>query len=255
MQPEWEAKKDSVFSLKILNFFNCVKSHMSAIVDFSGSYRKIQLVSLDLHRCDCKNISNKRVFRLISIDSTFTEYSKLLLDLYLFKIIKYVGLEWHIYTNMSSKKIHYNLCLLKKKQSWLLLCRNKYFDKIIESVSNFLFLVSISLKNIKCNIYKYVKYIVYLDDINCIIRGSNKCFTAPSKRSIRELVQDIKQKLYHKNKQGFWRINSIRKLQRVPTVKKMLSRWSLYYSNVLSKAGVLQISQTVDYILYKWQVK
>ena len=255
MQPEWEAKKDSVFSLKILNFFNCVKSHMSAILGFSGSYQKIQLVSLDLHRYNCKNINNKRVFRLIRIDSTFTEYSKLLLDLYLFKIIKYIGLEWHIYTNMSSKKIHYNLCLLKKKQSWFLLCCNKYFDKIIESVSDFLFLVSIGLKNIKCNVYKYVKHIVYLDDINCIIKSSDKCFTAPSKRSIKELVQNIKQKLYHKNQQGFWRINSIRKLQKVFIVKKMLSRWFLYYSNALNKAGVLQISQTIDYILYKWQIK
>jgi hypothetical protein len=256
LQPKLDARENSLVANKMLNFINCFTSHANKMLKFFSSPKDIRLTALDLNRYDGKNIGTAKMLKLLSINLIFSQYLNLISDLYLVKNIVHAGLEWYLYTNMQAKQVYNILYLAKKNYSYFFLCHIESIDRIATYFGSYLSALSINLKSVKCNIYNYLNKDIYLGRIEYVFANSRNCLYRPSRQSVADLIDKVKQKLYHKNIQGHWRASHyICTYQALLSIEKILQSWLSYYSVLLGKMQVLRVNQIADYMFYKWQVK
>lgn len=170
--------------------------------------------------------------------------------------ILYIGLEWYLYINFHNKIIYQSLLLVYKKHAIFLLSNSMIINRAIKYISNFFSIMNINLKNIKCKIFKYITNYIHLIDIDLIIKHSANYIIKPSKLSVYYILSLIRNKLYHKNKQNYWRINNYKSSSEIILyIKNTLYYWYFYYLDILSQKEVLKINQVIDQIFYIWQIK
>lgn len=256
LQPKFDATRNSLIANRMLNFVNCLTSHISKILKPLNSSKSMRLIALDLNKYDDKNINTVKVLKLLGLSLIFSQYLDLISRLYLIKTIVYTGLEWYLYTNMQVRHLCKILYLAKKNSSHFFLCYITHFNRITNYSGSYLFSLSVNLKSVKCNVYHYLNRAIYLGNTECIFANNCNYLYKPSRQSIACLVDKIKQKLYHKNKQGYWRAsNYICSSQALLVLEKILQSWLRYYSEILNSMQILKINRLADYIFYKWQVK
>ncbi len=230
--------------------------HTIKILDYLSLCKNIQCVTVDPELSDNKNINIKRFLKSLSQPLILLPQLRLLLNKKLSEIITYAGLKWHIYTNIRAKYLYSYLQLTTRKKLVFFSSSLSILRKAIRYLGSFLSKLRTNLKSPKCILYKYVKNFIHLFDIDYIIRYNLKCVHKPSQHSVENLILSIKQKLYHKNKRGYWRVsNCINLLQAVLHAKNMLSLWYMHYSSVLRKSDALKTNKIIDHILYVWQTK
>lgn len=256
LQPKLNAKESSLAANKILDFINCLTSHVSKMLKFVNSFKSICVTALDFNSYDDKNSSSAKVLKLLGLNLIFSQYANLLSNLYLVEAIVKIGFEWHLYTSMKTKQVCNILYLTKKNSLYFFLSHIASLDKIANHFGRYLSALSVNLKSVRCSTYSYLNKTIYLGHIECIFVDNYNYSYRPSKQSIANLIDAIKQKLYHKNAQGYWRAsNHICSYQALLAIEKILQSWLSYYSGLLSNMQVLRINQIADYVLYRWQVK
>lgn len=239
-----------------LNFLNCSPDHVKKILCSKHSAKSSQLTALGLNKYDNKNIADGQILSFSRIGPISSPYLSMIPSLYIVKAIVHTGLEWHLYTNMQARQVSRILHVIKKNDSCFLLCRATYFDRLINYSGNYLSMLNINLKSVKCVACQYPDCTICLNGTHCIIVNRYRYLCEPSKAAIADLVLKVKHKLYHKNTKGYWRANAyICPSEALLSIEKVLQLWVKYYSSMLSNLQMLTINQMIDYIFYKWQVK
>lgn len=170
-------------------------------------------------------------------------------------MIMYTGLEWYIYTNIKNKNLYTDLYFVSEGEKLFFVSNFSIVNKILEYIAKFLSLININLKNMRCIVYKYTNSLIYFRDIDLKINNRIHYTFHPSKKSIKDILYMVRNKLYHKNKQGHWRTNNyINSANAVLYINQILHLWYSYYSDILNIKEIFKINQITDKILYMWQI-
>lgn len=278
LKPEWEARKINLRDKNKKN--NCLKlinNHVKVI--FDKNYRHIHSIHLKVNY-DSKNLNIINLAKTIDISIPIQNkfniwinkhnfiYQNIVMkylkkendsddSLYsLLQIINYLGLEWFMYINNHSKYFYKYFFIFAQNINLLLLSNILTIDIIKKNIAQFLNLIVINLKNIKCNIYTNTLDCIYLVDIIMIIKNNYYYLLKPSKSSLNNLIKKIRIQLYHKNHQGYWRINhNINLKQALKKIKNILNSWFLYYKLILQQSDIFEINTMINNVFYIWQIK
>ena len=231
---EWLARYEHLHVLSNSNkYINIITKHISIIfqrinnsqeiygiqIESPLSYKNINMQNLIKKIDNNIIISNQLIYGLmnnilcIEIFSfnTYCHYLNDSDELYeLLSTIMYIGLEWYIYTNVKASAIYQKLYLYNQNQRLFFISIALFSNKILEYIAKYLNRIRINLKYVKCIIYKYISNIIYLIDIDLIIKHNSQTqyIIKPSNYSIEYIISNIRHKLYHRNNQGHWRINN-----------------------------------------------
>lgn len=174
----------------------------------------------------------------------------------LFHIIMYIGLEWFIYTNLKCKDLYKSLYFTNQDRYLFFISNCVTINKIVYYLAKFFHARNFNLKYFRCVVYKYNNSIIYFKDVDLKFYNPSKYIFNPSKESIKDIYSKIRNKLYHKNSQGYWRINqSVNPAHAVLFVNQILNTWYDDYYNLLKKTELFKISQVAEEMLYIWQIK
>ena len=256
--PKYEARYNNLlFVQKTNNFFDYTIKQFKKILNCSSAYDNVCSLELSTkgHKNEC--IKERKLFRELSKGCTSSHKLNRLLNKQLAEAMIYGGLDWHLYSSNQIKFLYTNLYLDKSNKLCLMSSCFLVLNKSIRHLSEFLNKAKANLKSLKCTVCRYINKIIYISSIDCVIAENySRYLFKPSKQCIRDLVSNIKKKLYHKNKYGYWRANTyLSSLQAALSIKKAISLWYTYYSSMLSKQEAIKIGQIIDYVFYKWQVK
>ena len=174
----------------------------------------------------------------------------------LLHIIIYTGLEWFIYVNLKHNDIYKKLYLTYQNEYMLFISNCVIVNRIAYCLAKFFNAINFNLKYFRCVIYRYNNSVICFKNFDLKFYNPNKYKFSPSKQSIKGIYNTIRNKLYHKNSQGYWRINqSINSSHAILFVNQILNTWYYDYYNFLDKTELFKISQVVEKILYMWQIK
>ncbi len=257
LEPEWKAKSENRKSKNkkssIIDYLKKCASKTMCHLQSSKDNRSLVL-NTDIY--NSKNIDIKKLTKSLgSICIPCTELN-LFICQYVLKKIMHIGLEWYLYTSMQINHLCFYIQSAQEKHFFFFLHCGDFSANTVEKISVFFDKLKLSLRSIKCIVYKYIKHLINLFAFDYLGKNIFNYLFKCSDTVIENLVIKIKKKLYHKNKQGFWRANVYTSLhQPVLQVKEVLYLWRSYHSSILTKSQVLKINKTIDHMFYKWQMK
>jgi len=233
-----------------------LKDHASQMLRRIKSYEDIYSLVLNFDEFNTRNINLAKLKNYL--DEFFNSYNELsfALSCYMLKKTILVDTEWYLYTNGQSKYLYTCLCTVKENHFFFFLHCSSFSDRAVKMISRFLSVLKINLKSIKCRLHKYIQYVIHLCIIDYLLKGDTVYLFRCSNAAVKKVVLSVKQKLYHKNYQGYWRITKRNNpYQLVQQIEKILCVWCIYYSCALTKLEILKINKAIDYAFYKWQMK
>lgn len=246
-----------MLSRKISKLINRTKSHLDKILGSPKAFKSDQLIAVNLQQYSNQHINAVKISKLLGLKFVLKQYFKTLLtDLSIVSNVIFIGLEWHLYTNAKAKRTYDLLCIVHERQSFFILGHIVHFSQFVSHISYYMSVFKISLKGIRCTLYTYKNNHVHLGYAEYIAENSGSCLLKPSKQSVACLIKSIKQKLYHKNTQGYWRASShICPSRAMLRIEEIMHLWLKHYSSTLRNWQILRLNQLADSIFYIWQMK
>lgn len=257
LEPELEGKNESHKSESKKNSaIKRLQDYASKTLCYLRSSKDKQSLILNINTRDNKNINVRRLTKYLGELSIHCIELNLFIGQYILKKIIYTGLEWYIYTNMQVNHLCLYMHSVQKQLFFFFLHCPSFSLNTVKKMSGFFSILKVNLRGIKCSLYQYIDYLMHLFTFDYISKNISSYLFRCSDIVIEKLVKKIKQKLYHKNKHGFWRANAhICSHQLIFKIKEMLYSWCSYYSSILSRSKIVKINKIIDYIFYKWQIK
>lgn len=280
LKPEWLPRLESMFNFdrgivqKIILFFKHTVNYKIQSICITGgstlacwkyidqSYLIDKLDTLPDIRIKIKNWLSMQHF--IEYKSTYQSLYVKHIEWHdhlckLLQKIFYNGIEWYIYSKTCS-----DCCLINN----LILYNTKGYSYYFSySQREYIYtLNSCFLRSIRYNLYQkawmqnksksiYLKFA----DIYITIKNRNyeyRMILMPSLESIKNLLYRTRYLLYHKNRFNYWRYNSYLSTENVQRlIRKNLFHWYNYHRNILSVHFIKYISEKVNQIIYRWQLK
>ena len=280
LKPEWEAKYENfAYIYQSYEYIKVIKDHIIVLFDTYHSCKNIYSLKIGT-QLNCKHINKQKLTQKINksyyISNTINIWlsyqncinQNILLKYFiqsvnyennLYKLLNtvmFTGLEWNIYINLKMPSIYLKILINKKQDYLFFISVSLIIDIILKSIANFLHLININLKSMKCHIYKYTNHSIVLDDINLIIQDKTKFIVKINQQSIKSVCRFIKHKLYHRNQFGYWRANNyLNSAQAIFFIRALLSKWYKFYHDVIASEELIVINNKVDRIFYAWQKK
>lgn len=279
LKPEWLARtENSPFRSNIKNR-ETIKKHLIIILEntkkykilnkieigFSGFYKNNQNINLikkingnrTISKRLCFLLNNQEIISQNLKSNIFIKKIRDFNELYqFFSIIYYIGLEWHLYTNLQKNNLYLNFCFINENNKVLCLSSLSILNKILIYISKFINNQSANLQSVKC--YLWDNHQQYLDFANIEIQIQQPLGYSlmPSNKSLKSIIKSMRSKLYHRNEKGFWRLNNQVAINEILLFTNyLLQSWDSYYFNIERKLYKKRIKQTIDRILYLWQRK
>lgn len=280
LKPEWEARYESFsYIYQSHEYTRIIKNHITVLFCTYSFTKNIYSLKIKT-QLNCKHINNKQIIQKLDNDSFKSNVlniwlnqqnfeNKNMLNTYLVQSINnqdnfsdfldtiiYIGLEWYIYINLKIKFIYSKILISKQKESLLFVSINYIINLLLKNVANFLNLIDINLKFVKCIIYKYINHFIILDDFHIKIQNKVNLVVKISQQSITLINYAIRHKLYHKNRRGYWRANHyLHSTQAIFLIREILSNWYEYYHHIIDNQEEILINNTIDKLFYAWQMK
>lgn len=280
LEPEWLPRLESMFNVdcdivrKIILFFqHTIKYTIQSVCITSGSTSACWKYADQSYLIDKLNTLPDIRIKIKNWLSTqhFVEYKSTYQSLYVKHIewhdhlckllyrIFYNGIEWYIYS-----KNHLDCCFINNLVLYNTKGYNYYFN---HSQRGYIYaLNSCFLRSIRYNLYQKVwmrnksksSYLKFADIYIIIEKRYYECRTIlmPSLESIKSLLYSTRYLLYHKNRFNYWRYNSYlstRNVQRL--IRKNLLHWYNHYRNILNVYSIKYVSDKVNQVMYRWQLK
>lgn len=280
LKPEWLGRIERCFLIKQnKKYMHIITRHISKIFANASKCKKLNRVVIR-SPLNSKNIQYQNLLITISSNQTISKWLYTWFDnqsfvcdnimiwyfihrinrshrLYEFlEILYYIGIEWHIYTNLKNPLLYLDLYLINQTKQILFLSNTLVTILIIKQVGQFIRHKLINFKHVNCSIYKYYYNYVDLIDVEVNIKQRSRSIIKPSKQSIQYILDTLRHTLYHKNEKGNWKINNYIKMNK-PTflINRLLQLWYINYSNIIDHLDICKINYSIDNLFYSWQAK
>ena len=139
----------------------------------------------------------------------------------------------------------------------IVIVMNKYLiNRSIQCISYFIHWQTFNLKKIYCNIYQYLIPFLSINAIEIKKTQNTEYLIKPSKKFVISLVFSIRSKIYYKNQDGHWKMQTNSSLHRIILfIKFLLQYWYRYYFSIIDTLDILKLNKIFDNMLYLWQTK
>lgn len=280
LRPEWLGRIDRCFSIKQnKKYVQIITEHIYKVFEKANKYEKINRIIVT-SSLNSKNLQYQILLKTISNNQTisrwlhawfykqdfmresttvwhFTEHIKYRNKLYEFlEILYYIGLEWHIYTNLKDPYLYLNLYLVNQTQQILFLSNARLTGFIVKQIGAFMSRRLINLRCARCSIYRYYHNYINLIDVEVKSEQNSNYIIKPNIKSIQYIFNILRRILYHKNTKGYWKMSNYIKINKsIFLINYLLKLWHIDYSNIVDNSDIYKINYNIDNWLYFWQAK
>lgn len=257
LSPEYEGRtKNYEFAGRKHDTVNHLKNHISQILCCTKRYKDTYSLILNFDGFNSRNVNIAKLTNYLGRFFNSCNELNLALSRYILKKTICIDIEWCLYRNEQSIHLYNCLHLTKEHHFFFFLHCYSFSERAIKGIGKFLCALKINLKSIKCKLHKYIKDIIHLCGVDYLLQNDTNYLFRCSKTTIKSLILKVKQQLYHKNYQGYWRASRYNiSCQLVRRIEKVLYLWFTCYSCVLTELEIFKINKAVDYAFYKWQMQ
>ena len=280
LQPKWLVRLERCFFIKKnKQYITIISQHISKILTKSKDYKKISKITfnpfLDLKTIKLKkwltkvdnNISIVKWLYNYLIQQKYIENStKLINNLLhvttdielseLFKAIYFTGLEWFLYTNKKDKVVYRKLYIIYQEPDFIIVATKFSIKTLLQYIGRFISLQFFNLKKLHCKIYQYSRSHLNLHTLTIRKTKNSEYIIKPNKQHIKSIIYKIRSYLYCKNQDGSWRVRTDMPSYTVMLfIESLLRSWYSYYFSLINVLDILKLNDTIDNLLYSWQIK
>ena len=278
LKPEWLPKFEYILKTNNWKYtFDITKRINIYFNNFVSHISKTAFIIVKTHKNCLKYLDTKYLINKLNTVSMIQQQILYWLDIsffmddcsvytywydYLWELLKRIlntGIEWNSYSKSNiSYYFNYNILFYNVKSYF---CYFNSYKNVNNYDLNNCFLHAIkSTSNNKAwlktqSIFNLMKFTdTYVKKEN--IYYKYQITTKPSLRSIKELLYNFRKSLYHKNHNNYWRHNNYLSLVEThKAARRILSKWYLYYKNILYIDLIKHIDREINKIIYRWQLK